>query len=529
MRLALGAIPGSGRQAVPGAVLAFEIIVAGWAALHGYHVTFGPLALDPLISCWIILWGLTQLAPDKACGPIGEASGALGLLCHNQALALICFIPCLIENCRLGPRASGLAWQLAFLAPAGCYLAAHGFFPAQGLTDSLMSTGIDPTMAGHAGDATITPAVRDFASLGALSGEVFLPLAALATLPAFSAMPVLGYSIVVPALLAQTGSFWPVSLILLGGGLCLFLPLRRALAYWPLLLLGLTLSARHGGLADSALAGSEAFILSLLLGVLGKKSSFFQTPLPPLAGFLPFWLGLHVVNGLTGLSPAWTASGMCLSLVLGILMVRAWLASWRALSQPGSAVQERLGAKDSAHIASGAALVHASVEPGMIPSLTLGLCLSVCPGLLIGPVHDAVLTIAGAPHDIWRAWPVWSFAGGDGAFWYPALVFLVPAIIAPAVMTHLPASATSLPAWPAMPIRLRLPWGLRRLLASMRRQGTLLQSGLQRRHNQRNAPEAPSAITGTLPLRAGRFLSHQALVLWLLLVAMALSWLGWSA
>ncbi|CDG40956.1 hypothetical protein ASAP_2911 [Asaia bogorensis] len=198
VRLALGAIPGSGRQAVPGAVLAFEIIVAGWAALHGYHATFGPLALDPLISCWIILWGLTQLAPDKACGPIGEASGALGLLCHNQALALICFIPCLIENRRLGPRASGLAWQLAFLAPAGCYLAAYGFFPVQGLADSLMSTDIDPTMAGHvggpAGEVTITLAVRDFASLGALSGEVFLPLAALATLPAFSAMPVLSWA-----------------------------------------------------------------------------------------------------------------------------------------------------------------------------------------------------------------------------------------------------------------------------------------------------------------------------------------------
>ncbi|WP_122050621.1 hypothetical protein [Asaia bogorensis] len=521
------------------ALLALQIALGCWAAIGAYDTRLGPLALNPLAACWIVLWSLEQISPERACGPFGDACGAIGLLCHNQALALICFMPCLIENQgrlpfrhrtaanRSDPHAhivlpsgqrgepagkwwSG-AWQTGLLAPAACCLAATALF-AQPVKGGILSS----VTSGAA--AIVQP-------LETVSSSPLVPFAALALLPAFAATPVLAYSLLVPALLAQGGMFWPVSLVLIGGSLSLFLPLSRALSFWPLFLLGIALSARAGGLADCALAGSEAFILALALQGLKGRACFLQAPLPPLAGFLPFWLGLHAINGLTGLSPAWTAGGMILSLTLGVVMVRAWLASWQTVSR---ICRSDLAGSPGRNNPAPGNNAEAAVSFGVrgIPSLTLGLCLSVCPGLLIGFLHAAILIVAGVPQDFWRSWPVWSVAGGDGAFWYPALVFLIPALIAPAFITHLPSLSAPIPDWPSSALRVRLPWSTRRLLASIRRRITLTRHVLLR---QSRAGGTTPGSAGLLPLRPDLFITRHALVLWLLLIAVALSWMGWTA
>ncbi len=553
LRLALQIVHDPRLTALRTGLLALQIVLACWVALCGYHTTLGPLTLDPLTACWVVLWSLGQLASDRVCGPTGEACGALGLLCHNQALALICFIPCLIENHRRLPfrrlakergtdnrsfsapahrqqekwpekKPDGLwqsaSWQLGLLAPAACCLAAAALFPQHVHGDALTGQGVTPDILSEVGSGVAANARLQ----GATSFDFLVPLATLALLPAFAAMPVLAYSLIVPSVIAQSGAFWPVSLVVIGGGLSLFLPLQRTLSLWPLLLLGLTQSARAGGLADCALAGSEAFILSLALHGLGGKAGFLQAPLPPLAGFLPFWLSLHVVNGLTGLSPAWTAGGMILSLAIGVLMVKAWLASWQALggvSLPGTGLSLAGKGLQAGSMAS----TPLSFGLHKIPSLTLGLCLSVCPGLLLGFVHDAALIVAGAPQEIWRSWPVWSVAGGDGAFWYPALVFVVPALVAPAFISHIPALLTPVPFWPCVAPRIRLPWAARRLLAAGRRRFILTRQALLRQTGA--DPEKPDS-TGFILLQPDMFLARHALVLWLLLIAIALSWLGWT-
>ncbi|GBR12133.1 hypothetical protein [Asaia spathodeae] len=445
--------------------LGIQGAVGCWGALGSHESRIGPLALDPLSACWIVLWTLSLVTPRRYPGPIGEALGSIGLLCHDAALSLFCFLPCLAEAAHRAKAAQDgqrlRAWRLGLLAPSGCALAILSGFPA----------------------------------LACLA-----PAAGLATLPAFAEMPLLSYVLFVPPLLQTHGFFWPVSLVLLGAGLCLCLHTDKALNYWPLLLLGLTLCAREGGLADTALAGSEAMILALALQGLGNRAFLFQTPLPPLAGFLPFWLGLHVVNGLSGLSPAWTAGAVMLSLLIGVLVVRGWLSSWRSLTR-----------------------VFTLHHDGLPTALTLGLCLSICPGLLLGLLHVSALDLAGAGQDIWRAWPIWSVAGGDGAFWYPAFVFLIPALIIPAVMTHLPSVANALPDWPSPEIRLRLPWGVRRALALLRARWQTLRNGWR--------PVTQGVAFDRAPAfrKTGSALARQTLSLWLFLLAAALAWLGWSA
>lgn len=362
---------------------------------------------------------------------------------------------------RDGTKSSFPAWRLGLLAPAGCALA-------------------------------ILPAIPDLVFLA--------PAAGLATLPAFAEMPLFSYALFVPPLLDNQGFVWPVILIFLGSGLCLFSRTDKGLTHWPLLLLGLTLSARAGGLADSALAGSEALILALALAGRDSRAILFRTPLPPLAGFLPFWLGLHVVNGLSGLSPVWTAASMILSLLIGVLMVRAWLCAWSHVS-PALTLTDR----------------------GLIPALTLGLCLSICPGLLLGLVHVTALDLAGAGPEIWRAWPIWSVAGGDGAFWYPALVFLVPALIAPAIMSQRATALKPLPSWPSPELKPRLAWGVKRLLAKGRCAGLSLRKRLSR-----FMKEPTDGLSGSLSSKTPIALARQTLSLWLVLLAAALAWLGWS-
>ncbi|WP_438383908.1 hypothetical protein ABHV46_06730 [Asaia sp. BMEF1] len=436
-----------------------------WGALGAHESRIGPIALDPFSACWIVLWTLSLVTPRRHTGPVGEALGGLGLLCHDPALALFCFLPCLAEAAHRANATQDAqkfrAWRLGLLAPAGCALAILPGFPAL---------------------------------------SFLAPAAGLATLPAFTETPLLAYALLVPALLQAQGFFWPVGLILLGAGLCLCLRIGQALNYWPLLLLGLTLCARESGLADTALAGSEAMILALALQGLGSRGFLFQTPLPPLAGFLPFWLGLHVVNGLSGLSPAWTAGAVILSLLIGVLMVRGWLASWCSLTQ-----------------------AFAFHDGGLPTALTLGLCLSICPGLLLGFLHVSALDLAGAGQQTWRAWPIWSVAGGDGAFWYPALIFLIPALIIPAVMTHLPSMASALPDWPSPELKPRLPWGARRSLALIRTRWHALRNGWR--------PATLALPFDRVPLsrKAGPALTRQTLTLWLFLLAAALAWLGWSA
>ncbi|WP_025885295.1 hypothetical protein [Asaia prunellae] len=380
LRLATSRLPGPSIPLLRQAVLGIQGVAGCWGALALHKAHLGPLALDPLNACWIMLWTLTLITCRRHVGPIGETLGGLGLLCHDAALALFCFLLCLAEAAHQKNRAKNEQpfqnWRLGLLAPAGCLLA-------------------------------ILP---DFPALSFLA-----PAAGLATLPAFAEMPLLAYALFVPPLIQEQSAFWPVALILLGSGLCLFQRVERTLEYWPVLLLGLMLCARENGLADTALAGGEAMILALALQGLDSRNSVFQTPLPPLAGFLPFWLGLHVINGLSSLSPAWTAGAVILSLLLGLLMVRGWLAIWRHFTQ--------------------AVIVH---DHRLLTTVTAGLCLSICPGLLLGILHDTALDLAGAGPDVWRAWPIWSVAGGDGCFWYPALVFLIPALIAPAFVTYLP-------------------------------------------------------------------------------------------
>ena len=447
------------------ALLGIQGALGCWGALGAHESRLGPIVLDPLSACWIVLWTLSLVTPRRHPGPVGEALGGLGLLCHDAALALFCFLPCLAEAAQHAKASrdwqTRQAWRLGLLAPAGCALAILPGFPAL---------------------------------------SFLAPAAGLATLPAFAEMPLLAYALFVPSLLQAQGSFWPVGLVLLGAALCLCLRIEKALNYWPLLLLGLTLCARQGGLADTALAGSEATILALALQGLGSRAFLFQTPLPPLAGFLPFWLGLHVVNGLSGLSPAWTAGAVMLSLLIGVLMVRGWLASWRSLA--------------------GAFAFH---HRGLATALTLGLCLSICPGLLLGLLHVSALDLAGAGQEIWRTWPIWSVAGGDGAFWYPALIFLIPALIIPAVMTHLPSMANALPNWPSPELRLRLPWGARRTLALLRARWHALRGGWHHLTTETSWNRTP------LSRRAGSALARQTLSLWLFLLAAALVWLGWSA
>ncbi|GBQ87939.1 hypothetical protein AA0535_1408 [Asaia krungthepensis NRIC 0535] len=359
------------------------------------------------------------------------------------------------------------------------------------------------------------------------------PIAGLAILPAFSATPLLAYSLFVPDLLVSSGQIWSVILILTGITLSFCLPLARVLSFWPLLALGLTFAARLGGLADTALAASEAFILSLALNGLPPSLALLRAPLPPLAGFLPFWLALHGINGLSGLSPAWTAGAMILTLLTGGLMVRAWLFAWDSLAWAGSDPQ---GAAGSGMTWS---------DHAMLPALTLGLCLSICPGLLLGAVRGAALDLAGASPEIWRHWPVWSIAGGDGAFWYPALVFLIPALVASALISSAPLTpyrdalftfgrhgptTGRLPAWPPPNIKLRFPWGVRRLIASNRSRRVLL-TWLSRMKND----EAGLMPDGSQPPPAGGRLRpdvkavRQGLAFWLVLLAIALAWLGWTA
>lgn len=475
------------------AALIAQIVIAGWAACGLHEIHLGPLALDPLRGCWLLLWSIACFSPALKDKPVSAASGALGLICASPALSLICFMPCLIEG-RSPSSASRLQrWKLGFLAPGGCLAVVAAIIPA----------------------------------LGPLA-----PAFSLVLLPGFIDLPVLAYALLVPGLLAQHGFFWPVALCILGSGLCLLLPVRLALTFWPVLLLGLTLSARAGGLPDSALAGGEAFILALALSASDRITGFFRTPLPPLAGFLPFWLGLHCVSGLAGLSPSWTAGAMILSLVIGLLMVRAWLETWQSLSG-----KRRVPLSDpvrSDHDSTAGDIPTPGHSPAVwadraaMPALTLGLCLSICPGLLLGLVHEAVQHVAGVAPELWRSWPIWSIAGGDGAFWYPALIFAVPALLAPFVMphlaAHLPTHIPLLTDWPLPGFRLRLPWGLRRVMASRRHLMRDI-AGRVMHHSAHASADGSAPAAG----RLGGVLNRQILPLWLVLLACALAWLGWAA
>lgn len=469
------------------AALVVQIVIAGWAACGLHEIHLGPLALDPLRGCWLLLWVIACFSPALSGKPVSTACGALGLICASPALSLICFMPCLIEGQSPFSALWLQHWKLGLLAPGGCLAVIAASIPA-----------LSP----------LTPAF----------GLIMLPV--------FVEQPVLAYALLVPELLAQHGFFWPVMLCVLGGGLCLSLPVRMALTFWPVLLLGLTLSARAGGLPDSALAGGEAFILALALGASDRITGLLRTPLPPLAGFLPFWLGLHCVSGLAGLSPSWTAGAMILSLTIGLLVVRAWLETWQSLSRedrsPSSHTvrsrSDRSQDSDSAFWA----------DRSAIPALTLGLCLSICPGLMLGLVHEAILHIAGAPQELWRSWPIWSVAGGDGAFWYPALIFALPALLALTVMPHLPAHLPAhlprLTDWPLPELRLRLPWDLKRIMASRRHLVHDI-AGRMIRHST-HLPSNDSAHSAG---RLDKMLSRQILPLWLVLLAIALAWLGWRA
>lgn len=462
LAIRLGATFSHGRAAlsVRLSTLVLQASLGAYAAAGTVNVHLGPLMLDPLHGCWTFLWALGCLISAAPGRPVSEACAALGLLCASPGLALTCFIPCLIES-----RQSIVLrrWKLGLLAPSGCLMAMASAAP----------------------------------TLSALA-----PVCGLALLPALADLPVLAFALLVPSLMEQQGFLWPVILCALGGGLCLFLPLRHGLSFWPLLPLGLALSARAGGLPDSALTGSEAFILALALSGRDRITALFRTPFPPLAGFLSFWFALHCTSGLAGLSPAWTAGAMILSLAVGLVMVRAWLGSWQdfAIERPAWA------------------------DRRIVPALTLGLCLSICPGILFGLLHGALLNIAGASFELWRAWPIWSVAGGDGAFWYPALVFMLPALLAPAIMPHIPARLPELPPWPVPSFRPPLTWGMKRALCSQRR--------LVRMVARRMAQPVSGAPTGRVSASPARFdtaLAQQPLVLWLLLLAIALAWLGWAS
>ncbi|WP_336761913.1 hypothetical protein [Asaia sp. VD9] len=447
-----------------GVVLGLQAIAALCGALSPHEANLSALTLDPLNACWLLLWTVSRIPHAARQDALTEALGGLGLLCDSTTLALLCFLPCLAQTHRQIPDADVApprsAWRLGLLAPASCLLALLPFVPALAF---------------------------------------LAPLAGLGLLPAFAELPLLAYALLVPALLDTTSLFWPLCLILVGGGLCLTMPVGKGLAGFPLLLLGLTMCARIGNLPDTAMAGAEATILALALTGLGKTGFLFRTPLPPLAGFLPFWLALHVIDALCGLSPAWTAGGVMLSLVIGVLMIRSWLAAWQqAARSPPS-------------------LSQTSLAP-----VTLGLVLSICPGLFLGLVHKALLVMAGSSGDTWRGWPLWSLAGGDGAFWYPALIFLIPALVAPLLIGPLLPTRTGIPPWPIPEFRLRLPWTIKRFIVTgVQRFGALVTF----LHGARDMGQMNGRSTRAFETP----LIRQALPLWLAVLAVALAWLGWTA
>lgn len=424
----------------------------------------GPFHLDALTGLWLCLWTLRLLGTHRHISTLETLFGYWSLLCQGTSSGLFCLVLCLMAS-RPDLRSLKTGWATGLLAPALCLAALTRF-------------GIIP------------PSLT--------------PLAGLMALPAFFEAPVLAYALIVPPFISTPSTLWPPLLISLGAGLCLILPVQRLMAGLPLFLLGLALSARAGGLPDSALAGAEGFVLAIMLGAqdAGGWLAAFRTPLPPLTGFLVFWLAFHTIDSLCSLSPVWTASGMMLSLLTGGLMVRCWYATWLDLS----AIHKK---EAQSH--------HGVRKCGILPGVTIGLVLSICPGLLFGLVHPALLAIAGNGPAFWRSWPLWSVGGGDGAFWYPALIMIVPALLTPAIMTGLPAHLPPLPAWPLTPFRPGLSFPLRRVLVRLRQLA--------------NRVRFPGLATGnmTAPAALEIQIRRHALPLWLTVLGCALVWLGWTA
>ncbi|WP_147091999.1 hypothetical protein [Swaminathania salitolerans] len=473
-------------RAIRSGLLALQALLACWGCLLPDGTPAGLFAFDALTACWFLIWTFGLLSRHPQLSGATELFGGLGLLCHETAYAVICMTLCLAF------------WQRS--RPNGIH--PHGQNPHGQRPDNGHSGGWRLGLFAPAGCAAVAlPSIPSLLGFGAVPG--------LAMLPALSEFPILAWSLFVPPLLVMKGMTWPLILIASGTVVTLLAPSRYARQAWPVLLLGLTLAARAGGLPDTALAGGEALVLALALEAMGRHgwSLLFHIPLPPLAGFLPLWLGLHVVNGLCSLSPAWTAGGMMLGLAIGLIMLRGWKTGW-----------DRLAAGAGAGAGAGTGAEAGRNAAGSVSALTLGLILSVCPGLLIGLVHPALLRLSDAGPDIWRSWPIWSIAGGDGTFWYPAAIFLLPALLAPAILGTLPASLPPFPRWPVSSglssPALRLPWAMRRPVVLLRR---------------RYAGTVALGHRGATARAFAKTIARAGVILWIVVLAMALAWLGWTS
>lgn len=436
-----------------------QLLLSGWAATIGLTANWGPFHITPLMAGWLLLWTLSNLHNATLRSRAAEALGAYSLLLHPGPLQVM--VLGLAVACRGTPS----GWRIGLLAPA------------------LLLGGILP-FAAPTNEAALLAA----------------PLPGLAALPALANTPILAFALLSEACRILPPSFWPAALCLLGLALA-FSPGRiESRLGWPLQLLGIVLATRQTGLVDSTLAASEALMLALAVQTASNREPngwavLLQMPLPPLAGFLPFWLGLHALFGLAAAAPGWTAGALALALASGLVMARTLHNDWRRLTQSWPL-------------------------PAPTPLiLGVAMLLSAMPGFLFGIVHPALLALSGAKPEIWIGWPLWSIAGGDGGYWYPLLVFLIPAILMPLAFLHpaLPPLPGMRAAWPELPRAQRAwPFSWRRNMISVRRSW---------RRGQ-NRAIGWTAILNTAATRETA--TRHALVLWLLLLGGGLIVLGWT-
>lgn len=460
------------------ALLSSQFVLASSAVFFGNAVSLGPLIVTPLEALWMMLWTLGLCWNTTRLSPVAEVFGGLGLFCTSSMLGLLFFAICIgsgtisAEDSLRGGREVLAPRDVTFSPIAGWRMA-----------------GLTPAFCAQ----MALPCAPDVA--------VLAPLAGLLAFPALIDTPVLAYALLIPSLLSTHTTTWPLLLIVLGCGMAVTSANSRLTVGYAFILLGLCLYARQIGLSGAALAGAEAFVLTLAVGQPQRKNGFILAgltfsgaPFQLIVLFYAFWLGLHATIALSALSPVWTAGCLALGIIMGATLVRSWFVAW-----------------DRRHATAGLQPPHHAC----IVSLLLGSLPAVCPGLFFQLVHPSLSLLSGVPNTSWRAWSLWVLSGGDTANLVPSLVFFAVAALMPFVAWRSPAPS-HLPPWPAKQMRCRLSPFVKRALVWLRL-GTRWVKG----HGlMKKLGSLLSALS--LPL------SRHLVSLWLCLIGCALILIAWG-
>ncbi|MEE8657833.1 hypothetical protein CGLAMM_04405 [Acetobacteraceae bacterium EV16G] len=212
----------------------------------------GPQARTTILpACWALFWILSTLEESAIAGRLGQLAG-LAMLFSRQPVEMVFF--------------AGATYLLT--APTEKL---RRFSPRTICVVGALLVASHPL-------TTILPnAVAIGAALAALAG--------------FSAAPVMGFALCVHLLPADLSAPW-VPLLFIAAAIFLVTDRQRnGIRTWPLLMLGLTLMARHDHLDTVAINASRAFLMAMIILPVSTArrtmpSSLLTLPIPPLPMFI---------------------------------------------------------------------------------------------------------------------------------------------------------------------------------------------------------------------------------------------------